>query len=242
MASRQRHRLLGAGLPSEGSVVRLASAVAAARTLRVPRLGTYEGKATTGRRPAPDRSSGHPPSLCGVSPCRSLVARPGTGPWTWRQRSPDPRFGGLVVLGAGQKEPRWRMLRQITMRRTGLVAVHVALLLTVTGCTGDPVSHGAVPRTTTPARIASTPDPLPEAIRAACGHPGRRVVLIVTKFVISRRSCDLRGVKLVYAGIEVIVPDQGRAGALSHADGPLGSSTTSAMVDVLSGDVTFQVS
>lgn len=99
-----------------------------------------------------------------------------------------------------------------------------------------------MPLVATPALIGSTPDPLPAVFRSACGHPGRSVVLTVTRVVIKRRSCDLRGVKLVYAGIGVVVPDRGRSGALAHADGPSGSSTTSATVDVTSGDVTFQVS
>jgi len=158
-------------------------------------------------------------------------------------------FGGKVANAAcswggvlrSPEEPRLPILPLTTMSRTGFAAICGALLLAAAGCTGHPGAVGARPQATTPTLTGTTADPLPSAVRLACGHPGRSVLLTVRELVVRRSSCDLRGVRLAYGGISVTVPERGGAGALAHADGPSGSSTTSASVDVSSGDVTFRV-
>ena len=102
-------------------------------------------------------------------------------------------------------------------------------------CTRDDVRRVVGPSTT------ARPGTLPAAVRLACGHPGRRVVLQAASLEVPRAECDLTGVTLVYDKIGVTVPSERGGGALAHADGPAGSSTTEVRVNKATGDVTFTV-
>lgn len=117
----------------------------------------------------------------------------------------------------------------------------VALLLAASGCTEHAATRSSATPTPSPVVTRPIAHAVPARVLWACGHPGRSAVLTVTKIVIEHTACDLHGVRLVYQGVGVTVPERGQ-GAVAQADGPSGSSTTSATVDASTGDVTFQVS
>lgn len=149
------------------------------------------------------------------------------------------------------------------MNRSRVVAAILALVAATTGCSSSraasqdcsrgPVTLGSASRpgcslklpapalTAQPSRHDAAGDALPAAVLRACGHPGSRVVLSVVELVVPRSVCDLTGVTLVYDKIGVTVPAERGGGAVAHADGPAGSSTTEASVNKATGDVTFVV-
>jgi hypothetical protein len=84
---------------------------------------------------------------------------------------------------------------------------------------------------------ASPQEPIPESLRAACGHPGTQAVVTTIPITVPRAQCDLTGVIVLYGPTGVTVPSSG--GVRGFWDGISSSFEFGATVDPTTGDVTF---
>ena len=110
----------------------------------------------------------------------------------------------------------------------------------VSRCVPDTV-ESPPPRPTPLPGVATGPPKVPAELTRACGHPQTRLAVPTVPFTIRTARCDLTGVELVYDGMSVIVPAQGDASQIAHADGPEGSTTTTVTASQHGGTISFRV-
>ncbi len=147
------------------------------------------------------------------------------------------------------------------MKRLGWSPVIVVVLVGLSGCTGGqgPVVADCTPGYQHPEHdtsrcvqkaavrlqpnvpVVSQTPPLPTDLFRACGHPRARVALRAVPVNVSATRCDLTGVECTYLGLTVTVPVKGSATQIAHADGPIGSQTTTMTATQEQGNISLTV-